>query len=128
MFNLFHHDGILVRKNEQVGRTRATIVLCFSSQLREHPLGLHLPSSHSFSKSVFEFKSYPLNIFLEVLWFLNIKVSPKWVLPKDILCHGHQHCFLPLPPQTVSSSFLSNSSLLVSAYWKQLKKSLHIPL
>lgn len=63
-----------------------------------------------------------------MLWFLNIKVSPKWVLPKDILCQGHPHCFLPLPPPTISSSFLSNSSLLVSAYWKQLKKSLHIPV
>ena len=34
---------------------------------------------------------------LEILWFWNIKVCPKWDLPGDILIRVNQHDFLPWP-------------------------------
>lgn len=34
---------------------------------------------------------------LEILWFWNIKVCPKWDLPGDILIRVNQHDFLPRP-------------------------------
>lgn len=40
------------------------------------------------------------------------------IFPRDVLSHGHQLHFLPLPPQIISISLFLNSSPLCPAYSK----------